>query len=72
MSGNHRHLAGELARLVAGNHPFAVERRLDDFHVPREQHEKRDGHVARLEQKISRLDLPEAPQRPDAVDLFRG
>jgi hypothetical protein len=33
VSGNHRHLAGELARLVAGNHPFPVERRLDDIHA---------------------------------------
>jgi hypothetical protein len=70
VSGNHRHLAGELARLVAGNHPFAVERRLDDFHAPREQHEKWDSHIARLKQHISRPHLPPAPQQPDAVDLF--
>jgi hypothetical protein len=71
-SGNHGHLAGELARLVAGNHPFALERWLDDFHAPREQHEKRDRHVARSEQDISHPRLPNVPQRADAVDLFPG
>jgi hypothetical protein len=39
---------------------------------PESSTKKRDSHVARLEQEISRLDLPDAPQRPDTVDLFAG
>ena len=59
-AGNHGHLTGELPWLVASNHPFTVDRRLDDFHAPRQQHEKRNLYVTRLEQDISNPDLPDA------------
>jgi hypothetical protein len=71
-SGNHGHLAGELAWAVFCYQALAPTIRLHDLHAPGKQDEKRDVCIVGLKQDFTRLNVSEFAAGANAIDLSRG